>query len=411
MERITFWNGLHSIGSNIFSIENGTDRLIMDFGMPNEQCNNAQGMPITEALIAEKKLPAIPYLFDTRDFKRSLPGVHSSGYENQAVFISHLHLDHNAGLKYLPENTTVYMSEETKALYDALLACDMEVEVTADLRGVPYDTPVQIGHYNVTFIQNDHDVVGSSSILIEADDKRMLHSGDLRRHGYHPGNITVLIEKVKPLDLLMIEGTSFSFDDETDNQIQHTERDLLDEFTELLMDENRTIVINPYPRNIERMIALNNVANKLERPIHWDVKFSKLLKMYTAEEVRTWTTLDQLSDQVIQLHFDDYDLLSQLNSGVYLHMNGEPLGDYDPRYEVLMNKLEKHNFEFVDCSVSGHASKADILNVAEGMAPKVTVPWHTFEPEKQAESLQARGLKTLLPVLGETYLLDDLLER
>ena len=51
MDCITFWNGLHTIGSNIFSLDNGKNRVIMDFGMPDENYDHDSGMPAAEALI------------------------------------------------------------------------------------------------------------------------------------------------------------------------------------------------------------------------------------------------------------------------------------------------------------------------------------------------------------------------
>lgn len=409
MERIKFWNGLHSIGSNIFSLDNGEDRLIMDFGMPNEDYDEAANLSATEALIEAAKLPAIPHLYDTADFQSELLDVKDSPYANQAVCISHLHLDHNAGLKYLPKNMTVYMSEETKALYDSLLASDLEVEVSADLQGVPYNTPIEIGHYTVTFIANDHDTVGTSSILIQAHDKRIVHSGDVRKHGYHPGNITNMIEQVKPVDLLMIEGTSFSFPDEIEVEVVRSERDLIDDFTQLLLEEERTIVINPYPRNVERMVELNRLANKIGRPIYWDQRFSNLLSHYTTETVNTWSEQGPKSRQVLQVHFDDRDELVGLEAGVFVHMNGEPLGDYDPRYEVLMKTLEAAGFDFLDYSVSGHASRNDIIDIVKEIDPDVTVPWHTFEPQDQASVLNDNDVRTFLPEAGKAYKLDEIL--
>lgn len=408
MERIIFWNGLQSIGSNIFSLDNGKDRLIMDFGMPNEMYEDGGNLSVTEALIEAGKLPAIPHLFNTEGFKSDLAGVSNRPYENQAVFISHLHLDHNAGLKYLPENTAVYMSEETKALYDALLSSDLEVEVKAELHAVGYNRPVKIGHYTVTFVPNDHDIVGTSSILIEVDGKKILHSGDVRKHGYHPGNIKDLTSHVKSVDLLMIEGTSFSFPDE-DDQDYRSEKDLIDDFTQLLLDENRTIVINPYPRNVERLVELNRLGHRIGRPIYWDKRFSDLLRHYTTEAVCTWKKLSDYNHQVVQTHFDDIDKISELEAGVYVHMNGEPLGDYDPRYEVLMKTLEEVGFDFVDYSVSGHASRKDIIDIVKDIDPDVTVPWHTFEPQAQAAALNENGVRTFLPKAAKAYKLEEIL--
>ena len=48
----------------------------------------------------------------------------------------------------------------------------------------PFNETVQVGDYSVSFIENDHDTIGSAGILIEAAIKN-LHSGDVRKNGYH----------------------------------------------------------------------------------------------------------------------------------------------------------------------------------------------------------------------------------
>src|SRR5699024_5590185 len=151
---------------------------------------------------------------------------------------------------YLPEGTDVYMSEAAKNLYDALLMCGMEVEVAADLHGVPFNETVQVGDYAVSFIENDHDTIGSAGILIEGGHEAMRRSGDVRKNGCRPGNMETFIEQGQPVDLLMIGGTSFSFLSDSGDDVQRTGRDLLDGFTQLLSDEDKNIVLSPYPRNI-----------------------------------------------------------------------------------------------------------------------------------------------------------------
>lgn|SRR5699024_3388751 len=102
--------------------------------------------------------------------------------------------------------------------------------------------------------------------------------------------------------------------------------------------------------------------------------------------------------------------ISGLSPGTYIHMNGEPLGDYDPRYEIMQTILQRSQFEFKDYSVSGHASKADILTIAESVNPQRVVPWHTFEPEKQGTALRKNGMTPFIPKKETPYLLSDILK-
>src|SRR5207249_2135705 len=68
---------------------------------------------------------------------------------------------------------------------------------------------LQVGEATITGYSVDHSIYGGLAILIEAENKRILYSGDLRLHGRKPGMAKALIEAVrdKPIDVLLMEGT------------------------------------------------------------------------------------------------------------------------------------------------------------------------------------------------------------
>ena len=106
---------------------------------------------------------------------------------------------------------------------------------------------------------------------------------------------------------------------------------------------------------------------------------------------------------VLQNRFDDIALLDHFDRFSYLHMNGEPLGDYDPRYAELVAYLEKRGVALQIAGASGHATTDDLLRVAAEVNAKVTLPWHSFKPEREAQALHNMGLETYLPKKGEMF--------
>ena len=84
-------------------------------------------------------------------------------------------------------------------------------------------------------------------------------------------------------------------------------------------------------------------------------------------------------------------------------MNGEPLGDYDPRYADLTAYLEQRGVALQLAGASGHATPDDLLRIAVEVDAKMTVPWHSFHPEREAEELRQIGIETYLPKKGETF--------
>ncbi len=75
--------------------------------------------------------------------------------------------------------------------------------------------PVRIGDFSVTAFSVDHSIYGAQAFLIEAEDKTVLYSGDLRMHGRKPGMHRSLIEAVKDrmIDVLLMEGTHIGHPD------------------------------------------------------------------------------------------------------------------------------------------------------------------------------------------------------
>lgn len=431
MNTITYWGGLDTIGRCIFSVQNEKGRVIGDFGTLSEEATPKEGQSLVQALIEKNLLPKMPYLYAKEDVGREIKSLEESPYEEQGIFITHVHIDHMGGLKYLPKGVNVYMSEQGKKLYERLIKEGFEPPIQANLIGVPYEKVIKIGDYKVQLLPNDHDTIGTSSILVETAEGRLLHTGDIRWNGYHRDQVKQLIQKVSPVDLLMIEGTSFSFEPEENLTLSHDQspedyhsEDWLLRKVKTYLSKPSSLVINPYERNIDRLVALNHLGHDSHRPVVWEKPFAHLIRPYTDEVVYslvdskeeqskenlTWQEVKQQAEKyVVHLTFKHLDRLKELESGYYLHLNGEPLGAYDPRYEGFLKAIEEANFTFEYAGVSGHGAPWEIVDIAKGLSPRLVVPWHTFNPDQEQKALEQEKLQVFRPEEGKTYRLSEVL--
>ncbi|EMR07326.1 Ribonuclease J 1 [Bhargavaea cecembensis DSE10] len=421
MTRYRFWGGLDTIGGNIVEILTGQARVICDFGLSfsGEAANHPDGMPLTEQLIIDGSLPAIPGLYDTEGFRSDAAGTVHEKMPQTAIFISHLHLDHMGGLPHLPEGTNVYLSKEAYRLYSILVEAGEEQPARVSLSPVGDNETVTVGDIRVTFKASDHDTPGSSALFIETDDMKLIHSGDLRLTGNRPENVISWVkeaERWQP-DVLMLEGTSYS-SDRTDNQSASpaTEKELIKSLETLLRDETEAIVfINPYIRNIERMKDVAEAAERSGRMMVFEEPYARVLKTFHPDlqlAVLKETVIgDAISEKTIPLHelsehpgrfvlqnsYPNIRFVEEFDWGIYCHSNGEPLGTYDPRYADMLARLEKHHFRFTEMGTSGHAGQMDLIAIAEVIGAGVTVPWHTLRPQVFHQELQLADVPTFLP--------------
>ena len=73
--------------------------------------------------------------------------------------------------------------------------------------------PFQVGGIRVTPIESDHSSFQPVMYLLEADGKRVLHSGDFRLHGPHRERLMGTLRGLGHIDLLITEGTCLTRND------------------------------------------------------------------------------------------------------------------------------------------------------------------------------------------------------
>lgn len=442
MTTYRIWSGITTIGGNIVEVRTEKARVYCDFGLSvaSDLPEDEQTQSELENLILIQAFPAIPELLETDDFEKlDLPGFHLNTLKT-AVFISHLHLDHMGALKFLPKEVDVYLSEDSLKLYHLLLEVGEEEPVKCQLHAYKPNEKVVVGDITVEAQESDHDEKGAHALFIQTEDLKLIHSGDFRFNGYKPEKVKAWAEKARMWepDVLLIEGTSYSFDDVESEQMELldnefveeveaplTEEMLLDELTYLFRaNETELLIYNPYIRNVERIVQVDKVAKDSGRTMVWEEAYAYVLaafypeKQFTVLEetfngklsdsaLKELVSLDQLKEEpgkyVLQSSYKNIAFLEDFGIGIYIHSNGEPLGDYDLRYGLLLDSLDEYGFEFLSLGPSGHAGRDDIIEVAKTVSAKNTLPWHSFKPEALHKALTENGVQSFLPELGKEY--------
>lgn len=422
--RITFHNGILTIGGTIIEIAYEDSHIFFDFGSEYnprdlEQPEDLQGL-------LDKNL--VPYLNNIFDPSIPLKGYASEkdNFKNTAVFLSHMHLDHSKIINYLNPEVPLYTLDGTKSLLNTLNInndflfplYENKGENTREIIGVKENEVIKIGKIKVKVMPVDHDAYGACGLLVETPDLVISYTGDIRLHGYRKESTLNFCKESENCDVLLIEGVSVSFrefDEEISEREIANELDLIDKINKIVNEnQNKQITFNYYISNIERIL---NIIKSNSRKVVLDAYYSYVLKEATGYESYYY----QIDDKDYGLNKDlkiDFEVLLndkgsffwQLDKlaveyidklqegGIYIHSNAVPLGDYDPAYVPFINKFEERNIKFESISCSGHAHPMDLINIINLIKPKLLIPIHSYRPEK----LYNENGDVLLPEKSQT---------
>lgn len=422
MTRLHYYSGLKVIGGTVVEIETDTTRCFFDFGFTvndtiDKKVEVREGHVLSDYLRL-KMVPMVDGIYAKEDLEQ-IP-LRSFEEEKKKVFfiISHMHIDHCEGLGLLAPEIPVYMTEESKKMYFALHEAKQEFfRHHENVVAIKKETPVMIGDITIEAIPVDHDIVGATGFFITTQDGTIAYTGDYRLHGFHPEKTLHFAERANGVDVCITEGVSVSF---IENDLDHIiedqypprmESELDYAFAEACRKDKGMIIINPYERNVERVYQLLKTAKEEGRTLILEpLQVQLLLQYYPDESYLVWKELCENSDRdyvkeiqrkknvmtitteeicekpekyVIQLLYEHSYFLFDLpiEGQNYYHMDGSPLGDYDPSYEKIQALLEDVGMNFVRMGTGGHSSPMALKETLTRMEPHIITPLHSFRPE------------------------------
>ena len=369
MTTITFYNGLKEIGGTFVVVETEEARCMFDFGFAvMDRMDDKIAVRDNECAADYARLGVLAShdgLYDNETAEKlGLVSFENDTKKNFFV-ISHMHIDHMGGLGMLDQNLPVYMSEDSLKLYRRLEACgDIQVKGHKNCIGIPYGESFTVGDIKVEVEAIDHDVIGACGYRITTPGGVICYTGDYRFHGFHPEVTKAFGQKMKGTDVLITEGVTVSFDDV--DMISLTEPEepgrseewLQEEMHRESSEQKGLVIVNPYNRNVERLHRLILTAQETGRKLVMDgVQADYVQTFYPEDEIlmyensvgadkdkaaeRGWTIITRAellanpSKYILQQDYANFYELMDLSSVItlYVHMDGAPLGDYDPSLE------------------------------------------------------------------------------
>ena len=248
---LTVHRGTQQIGGSCIEIEHPVGaRLILDAGRPLDAPDGATGL-----------LPK------SLDLNRPA-----------TVLISHPHQDHWGLVQELPPNWPIWTGSASAKL----------IAVTGDVTRRPltrtFETwdsrtrPFAIGPFTVSPILTDHSAFDAYMLLVEGAGKRLLYTGDFRRHGRKSSLVDrIMAHPPADIDVLLTEGTNLG----TDKPVK-SESEVEEDFVKLMERTKGRVFVAWSGQNIDRTVTLYRAAKRTGRTLAID--------LYTAD------VLDRISE-------------------------------------------------------------------------------------------------------------------
>lgn len=371
---IKIHRGAKQIGGCVTEIGTVSTRIYIDMGaeLPDED-----GSPKLETL--------------------TIDGVTDGNPRCDAVFFTHYHGDHIGMLTRIMPGIPMYMGEAAKALY-LILQRQLRngvPQIVETINTFQAGKSLIIGDITVTPFWVDHSAYDAYMFLVEAEGKRILHMGDFRTHGFRgKGLLPTLHYHVGQIDVLITEGTTLSRDDEhtiTEHMLQLQAKELLKKYKYVFVACSSTnidrlaafhgatprgkyFVTDGYQHKIieaaRRFAGAHTTLYQFSKAQFWSEALAPKLEEYGfCMPVRSGAFFQRIVQQYKENHNDETLFIYSMWEG-YLRQQRNPLIN-------MMQGLPAT----VHLHTSGHATRKDIVDVCNAVAPKqAIIPIHSDAP-------------------------------
>ncbi|MBD3209443.1 MBL fold metallo-hydrolase [Candidatus Woesearchaeota archaeon] len=393
--KLIFRGGAQEVGRSCIELRTGGDRYLLDCGVKFKE----DGFAYPKGLL-------------------DVPGV-------DGVFITHAHLDHSGGLPFFEHKQLkgpIFCTSQTKILTKILLKDSFEVarirhlhpafskvdlkEVKKDIRVVRFDKKFTHRKVGVTFYNAGH-IPGSASILIEAEGKRLLYTGDMNLAQ------TMIMKEVipdygGPIDILITEST-YGYRDLPDREA--LAQRFLDKVEQVLAQGGSVLIPVFAVGRAQEVLQILSLG-EFKAPIYFDgmaKRITRHILSNPSKYVKHKERLAEMFYEVVHLvkNREERDRVAQ-RQGIFVTTSGMLQGGpvlhylkhlwHDTKSAVLLTgyqckrtngrELLDHGFVYmkgwrtkVHCQVekydfSGHSDLTQLKQYIECVNPKILIVQH-----------------------------------
>ena len=380
--KVKIIKGTNQIGGCIVELSTVNTKILIDFG---------------------KELDDNSY-FDLDGLTIGLP-------KYDALFISHSHSDHIGLIDRVLDTIPVYVEEKSIKIYNYL--CDFtNIKNKKSTVNMFFNQTIEVKDIKVTPFIVDHSSYNSCMLLIEADSKRVLYTGDYRNNGYKGKIFNSTLKDIGTVDLVITEGTSFGRSDKKNVK----EIDLTSDAIDIFNNYDNILVLQS-STNIDRITSFykaakktnknfiedlftatltSNINIKLPNPIYFNdvyVFVSSLYKRQKSklkyiEPFRKYSNSSMFHNNYVMLVKTSMlcDIVKLKDKGllensclVYSMWAGYKENDDMRRF---INKIKEMNIVINDLHTSGHADKKTIDTLINIVNPNKIIFIHTNSKEQ-----------------------------
>lgn len=321
-----------------------------------------------------------------------IAGVTEGTSKCNAVLFTHYHGDHIGLLNTVNKDIPLYIGDVSLEIIK-LQNTRQKIFDNSDIQRIkPYYTAktMVFGDITVTPFMVDHSAFDSHLFLIEADGKKILHTGDFRSHGFRgKGLIPTLLKYVGKVDVVICEGTTLNRSSVT----SMTEYELSKKAEELFK-KNKYIFIACASTNIDRIAGFcfavprgkyclcDNYQKDMLNIIKG--KCEKYSLLYAFNKMRCYgKNLDEKMEKqgfCMFVRFGNH-LSTQI---MEKFRDKDPLIIYSMWSGYLDNSQEMQQcvegYRLIRLHTSGHADIETISKILNAVQPELVIPIHTEAP-------------------------------
>lgn len=395
---LTVHRGTTQIGGSCIEIAHPDGgRVILDAGRPLDAPEGATGL-----------LPA--------SLDRTRPAT---------VLISHPHQDHWGLVDELPTDWPVWTGAGSAKL----------IAVTGDVTRRPLARAFEtwdsrggtfaVGPFIVTPFLTDHSAFDAYMLLIEGAGKRILYTGDYRRHGRKSALVDAMMARPpRDIDVLLTEGTNLGADKPV-----KTETALESDFVELFERTPGRVFVSWSGQNIDRTVTLYRAAKQTNRTLAIDLYTADVLdriadgtglpragypnlKVVITAGLSRYYREQGREDFIKRMVPHGISAKALVGGNQVIMLRRALIRDY-ARAGVVPTANDAYNFsmwhgylkdpyhaeahdwcaagggEVAHLHTSGHASPADLRAFARAINPKAIVPVHGVKWDEEADGFAA----------------------